>query len=114
MHELRNAAGPTPNPARDIDVTALLAGLTTLSGGLAGATPTINALLTSALMTDPRTATTLELLGEALVEATEADARSPTAPTGAFALLGALKAPDVGRGRGLLIQVAKTLGRKLP
>ncbi|OZM75608.1 MULTISPECIES: DUF1641 domain-containing protein [unclassified Pseudonocardia] len=90
------------------------ADLTTLSGGLAGAAPTINALLTSALMTDPRTATTLELLGEALVEATEADARSPTAPTGAFALLGALKAPDVGRGRGLLIQVAKTLGRKLP
>ncbi len=65
-------------------------------------------------MTDPRTATTLELMGEALVEATETDARTPSAPAGVFGLLRALKDPDVARGLGLLIQIAKALGRKLP
>lgn len=114
VHELRSAAGSTPSPLAGVDVKALLASLTTLSSGLAGATPTLNALLTSSLMTDRRTATTLELMGEALVEAKEADAKSPSAPTGVFGLLRVLKDPDVARGLGLLIQVAKALGRKLP
>ncbi|GAY09690.1 DUF1641 domain-containing protein [Pseudonocardia sp. N23] len=114
VRDLRGAAGSTPSPLAGVDVKALLSSLTSLSGSLAGATPTLNSLLSSTLMTDPRTATTLELMGEALVEATETDARTPSAPAGVFGLLRALKDPDVARGLGLLIQIAKALGRKLP
>jgi hypothetical protein len=103
VNDLRGAAGSGSSGA---DVQGLLS-------GVVGATPTLSALLNSRMMTDPRTASTLALLGEALVEGREEAANSPAGPTGVFGLLRALKDDDVSRGLGLLIQVAKALGRKL-
>jgi hypothetical protein len=101
VNDLRGMQGSGP-----ADVQGLLS-------GVVGATPTLAALLNSPMMSDPRTASTIALLGEALVEGRAEAETAPPGPTGVFGLLRALKDDEVSRGLGLLIQVAKALGRKL-
>jgi hypothetical protein len=110
VRELRVAA-PGAAELGPVDVAGLLSSLATLSNGVVGATPTLNSLL--ALSADPRLGSTITMLGEALVEGGEEAAKSPAAPTGVFGLLRVLKDDEVSRGLGLLIQIAKALGRKL-
>lgn len=113
VSDLRGAFGHRPAALADVDLPGLVAGLTTLSKSVAGAAPTLGALLGSSLMTDVRTAPTLAMLGEALVEATEVSAKEPVRLGGVGGVLRALKDEDVRRGIGLLVHLARAVGRKL-
>lgn len=79
---------------------------------LAGAAPAISELLTSRL-TDPEATKVLVQLGDALVEGKTASDAHPNGPKGFFGILKAAKDPDVARGVGFLLQVAKAFGRQL-
>lgn len=113
VRELRSVSVPGQQALSGVDLQGLLASLATLSSGLVGATPTINALLTGSVMTDARAAGTVALLGDALVEGAEESAKSKAGPTGVFGLLRLLKDENVSRGLNLLIEVARALGRRL-
>lgn len=113
VQELRGSVSTQPSALSELDVQGLVSSLATLSSGVVGATPTLAALLKSPMLTDTRTASTIALLGEALVEGKEEAAKAPTGPSGVFGLLRVLKDDDVSRGLGLLIEVARALGRKL-
>lgn len=82
-----------------------------LVSNLAGAAPSLGAVLGSA--SDPRFGPTVALLVESLVDGKEEFSKNPSGPGSVFGLLRALKDDDVSRGLGLLIQVAKALGRKV-
>ncbi|MBJ7339455.1 DUF1641 domain-containing protein [Mycolicibacterium sp.] len=79
---------------------------------LVGAAPAINELLASRL-TDPEATKVLAKLGDALVEGKVAADQDRNVPKGFFGILRAAKDPDVGRGVGFLLQVAKAFGREL-
>ena len=84
----------------------------TLSDKVIGATPALDSLLSSRL-TDPQATEVLTQLGDALVEAKSATARNAEGPKGFFGMLKAMKDPDVARGLGFMLQVAKSFGRQL-
>ena len=102
--------GDRPAALAEVDLQQLASSLTTLSVRVAKATPGLTALLESSF-TDPRTVSALEMVGSALVEGREEAAKNPSAPTGVFGVVRALKDEDVARGIGLLIHVARALGR---
>jgi Uncharacterized conserved protein len=104
--------GDRPAALAEVDLQQLASSLTTLSVRVAKATPGLTALLESSF-TDPRTVSALEMVGSALVEGREEAAKNPSAPTGVFGVVRALKDEDVARGIGLLIHVARALGRKV-
>lgn len=79
---------------------------------LVGAAPAINELLASRL-TDPEATKVLVTLGDALVEGKAAADRDRNGPRGFFGILKAAKDPDVTRGLGFLLQVAKAFGSRL-
>ncbi|MGV0849625.1 DUF1641 domain-containing protein [Mycolicibacterium phlei] len=95
-----------------VDVAALSDTVTRLSAAAANAAPALERLLNSPL-TDPRTADTLAELGEALIEGRQAAAAERGKPKGLFALMRATKDPDVARGLGFMIQIAKAVGQQL-
>ncbi|HYO01947.1 MAG TPA: DUF1641 domain-containing protein [Mycobacterium sp.] len=97
---------------KSVDLAGLAASFATLSDKVVGATPAINSLLESRL-TDPQAVEVLAQLGEALVEAKTAAARNADGPKGLFGILKATRDPDVVRGFGFLLQVAKSFGRQL-
>jgi hypothetical protein len=103
---------PGLDSLRSVDLAGLAASFATLSDKVVGATPALNSLLESRL-TDPQAVAVLAQLGEALVEAKTATARQPNGPKGLFGILKATKDPDVARGVGFLLQVAKAFGRQL-
>jgi hypothetical protein len=106
-----SAAGVIPggDALKGVDLQALAASLGTLSGAVVGATPALNTLLSSKL-TDPQTAEVLAQLGDALVDG-KAGAANP--PKGLYGLWKATKDPDVARGLGFLLAVAKSFGRRV-
>jgi hypothetical protein len=106
--ELREAAGPWEGA----DLGGLARSLGTLSGAVVGATPALNTLLTSHL-TDPRAVEVISQLAAALVAGRDRVAGGEPAPSGALALLRALRDPDVARGIGFFLQVAKAFGAQL-
>jgi uncharacterized protein DUF1641 len=114
VNELRNlaAASNGQRPWPSIDVAALSDSVTRLSAAVVDATPTLDRLLHSSL-TDPQTADVLAEVGEALVEGKRAAAEDPRGPKGVFALMRATKDPDVSRGLGFMIQIARAFGRRL-
>ncbi|MGE3286098.1 MAG: DUF1641 domain-containing protein [Pseudonocardia sp.] len=112
VRELRSAA-PESSGLAAVDVPKVLASLADLSSGMVNATPALKSLLGSPALADTRTADTIGLLGEALAEGRDEAAKSPGGPTSVFGLLRVLKDDDVSRGIGLLVQVAKALGRRL-
>lgn len=103
---------PGIDSLKSVDLAGLAASFATLSNKVVGATPALNSLLESRL-TDPQAVEVLAQLGAALVEAKTATARQPNGPKGLFGILKATKDPDVARGVGFLLQVAKAFGRQL-
>lgn len=105
-----SAAGiPGADALKGVDVQSLVASLATLSGSVVGATPALNTLLSSGL-TDPQAAQVLASLGDSLVDG-KAGAANP--PKGLYGLWKATKDPDVARGLGFLLAVAKSFGRRV-
>jgi hypothetical protein len=97
--ELRGA-NPT-NPLAGVDVKGLVA-------SAKDAAPTVQKLLGQ--ITEPRVVEVVTRLTTAVAEAESVPA---PAPTGALALLRALKDPETAAGLGFLLQVAKSFGRQL-
>jgi hypothetical protein len=111
--ELRGAAGAAAaGSLPKVDLPALAAGLSALSGPVVAAAPALGALLSGPLG-DPHTVVTLSRLAGAVAEGRDAAEAQPVGPVGALALLRALKDEEVARGLGFLIQVAKALGRQV-
>jgi hypothetical protein len=105
-----SAAGiPGTDALTGVDVQSLVSSLATLSGSVVGATPALNTLLSSGL-TDPQAAQVLASLGDSLVDG-KAGAANP--PKGLYGLWKATKDPDVARGLGFLLAVAKSFGRRV-
>lgn len=113
VSEFRGASVAGAIPGADafkgVDLQSLAASVATLSGSVVGATPALNTLLTSKL-TDPQTAQLLASVGDALVDG-KAGAANP--PKGLYGLYKATKDPDVARGLGFLLAVAKSFGRRV-
>ena len=105
-----SAAGiPGADALKGVDLQSLVSSLATLSGSVVGATPALNTLLSSGL-TDPQAAQVLASLGDSLVDG-KAGAANP--PKGLYGLWKATKDPDVARGLGFLLAVAKSFGRRV-
>ncbi len=103
---------PGVEALRAVDLAGLAGSFATLSDKVIGATPALDSLLSSRL-TDPQATEVLTQLGDALVEAKSATARNAEGPKGFFGMLKAMKDPDVARGLGFMLQVAKSFGRQL-
>jgi hypothetical protein len=74
--------------------------------------PSILAVLRSPIA-DPRTVEVVSMLGEATTEGVARARKGETRVTGAFGALRALKDPDVSRGLGVLVEIAKSLGQRI-
>ena len=112
VSELRGASAagiPGADALKGVDLQSLAASLATLSGSVVNATPALNTLLSSGL-TDPQAAQVLASLGDSLVDG-KAGAANP--PKGLYGLWKATKDPDVARGLGFLLAVAKSFGRRV-
>jgi hypothetical protein len=107
-----SASSNGQRPWPSVDVAALSDTVTRLSAAVVDATPALDRLLHSPL-TDPQTADVLAQVGEALLEGKRAAAEDPRGPKGVFALMRVTKDPDVSRGLGFMIQIARAFGRKL-
>lgn len=111
--ELKGSGVAGAGALGQIDFAGLAASLTTLSGGLAKATPALNTLLHSVLA-DPQGAAVVSALGEALVTARTSMPAAPRGMRGMWKTLrAASKDPDVGRGLVYVIEVARAFGRKV-
>lgn len=114
LAEVRDAATST-NGHRSwpsLDLPALADTATRLSSAAIDAAPAVERLLQSPL-TDPQTAEFIALAGEALLEGKKAAAAEPRGPRGVFALMRVTKDPDVSRGLGFMIHIARAFGQKL-
>lgn len=106
------ASGNGQRPWPSVDLAALSDSITRLSAAAVDATPAIDRLLHSPLA-DPQTADVLAEVGHALLEGKRAAAEDPRGPKGVFALMRVTKDPDVSRGLGFMIQIARAFGRRL-
>ncbi|UNB49921.1 DUF1641 domain-containing protein [Mycolicibacterium sp. YH-1] len=95
-----------------VDIAALSETVKRLTAAAVDATPALDRLLHSSL-TDPQTADFLAQAGDALLEGREAAEADPRGPRGVFALMRVTKDPDVSRGLGFMIQVARAFGKRL-
>lgn len=109
--ELRDASSNGSHPFAGIDVKGLATSAAALSGPLVAATPALTTLLEQA--TDPRAVETVTHLTAAVGDARTALDHGAPAPTGVLALLRVLKDPDIARGLGFLLEVAKAFGRRI-
>jgi hypothetical protein len=112
--EVRQVAAANSQSGRlpKIDVAALGDTVTRLTSAAVDATPALDRLLHSALI-DPQTADFLALAGDALLEGKQAAEADPRGPKGVFGLMRVAKDPDVARGLGFMIQVARAFGKRL-
>lgn len=111
--EIRDAASTNGRPSLPtVDLTAASDAVTRLSAAAIDATPAIDRLLHSPL-TDVRTAEVLADIGEALLAGRQAAAADPRGPKGIFALMRVAKDPDVSRGLGFMIHIARAFGQRL-
>ncbi len=109
--ELRGASANGSNPLAGVDIKGLATSVAALSGPLVTATPALTTLLERA--TEPRAVETVTDLTAAVGDARTAVANGAPAPVGVVALLRALKDPDVSRGLGFALEVAKAFGRRI-
>ncbi|AOS95006.1 hypothetical protein AN480_28670 (plasmid) [Mycobacterium intracellulare subsp. chimaera] len=112
--EFREVAASTngQRPWPSLDIAAISDSVTRLSVAAIDAAPAVERLLRSPL-TDPQTAEIIAQAGEALLEGKEAAAADPRGPKGVFALMRVTKDPDVSRGLGFLIHIARAFGQRL-
>jgi hypothetical protein len=106
------AAGSGQGVWPSVDFAALADSITRLSAAVVAATPAIDRLLHSP-WADPQTAEVLADVGDALLEGKRAAAADPRGPKGVFALMRTTKDPDVSRGLGFMVQIARAFGRRL-
>lgn len=85
--------------------------LTALAGQLGDASPLLGQLLDSPIAR-PETIGVLALLSEAASEGVENAQRNNTEVSGAFGALRALKDPEVAKGLGVFLEIAKSLGKR--
>ena len=85
--------------------------LATLAGQLGGASPLLGQLLDSPIAR-PETIGVLSALSEAAAEGMANAEQNKTAVSGAFGALRALKDPEVARGLGVFLEIAKALGKR--
>jgi hypothetical protein len=90
---------PSAEVLKGVDVQGLTQTVVTLSNSLVVAGPALNTLLSQ--------------VGQAVAEGGEAAAADPGGPKGLFGLWKATKDPDVSRGLGFLIHVARAFGRQV-
>ncbi|BBU20757.1 DUF1641 domain-containing protein [Mycobacterium xenopi] len=112
--EIREVAASTNGQRAwpSLDVTGLSDSVARLSAAAVEAAPAVERLLRSPL-TDPQTAEVLAQVGEALLEGREAAVADPRGPKGVFAVMRVVKDPDVSRGLGFMIHIARAFGRRL-
>jgi hypothetical protein len=112
--EIRGVAAATNGQQQwpSVDIAAISDSVTRLSAAAVSAAPAVEKLLRSPL-TDPQTAEVLAQVGAALLEGKEAAVADPRRPKGVFGLMRATKDPDVSRGLGFLIHIARAFGQKL-
>lgn len=110
--ELRGASGKPAGSLSSLDLEGLAGSLVTLSSSMVKATPALNSLLSSQL-TAPQAVEVISQLASALVHAREQIDRQPDVPTGVFGLVRALKDPDVARGLGYMVEVARSFGKQI-
>lgn len=109
--DLRGVTANGSNPFAGADIRGLATSMAALSGPVVAATPALTALM--AQLTEPRTVEVAAHLGAAVDDARTAVDRGATAPSGVLGLLRALKDPDVSRGLGFFLEVAKAFGRRI-
>jgi hypothetical protein len=107
IREVRDSRSPTPNPA-----APSLGELRAISAALGDAVPTIMELLSSPIVA-PETVATVSILGQSATEGVALARRSAPKTLGVVGLVKALKDPDVSRGVGVAIEIAKALGRRI-
>ncbi|OBC08900.1 hypothetical protein A5784_05755 [Mycobacterium sp. 852013-50091_SCH5140682] len=114
LAEVRGLAAASSGTASwpAVDLGALSETVARLSAAVINAAPALDTLLRSPL-TDPETAGVLADAGEALLEGKRAAATDPRGPKGVFALMRVTKDPDVSRGLGFMIHIARAFGRRL-
>lgn len=110
--EVKGLAVNRDRPWPSVDLAGLSDTVTRLSSAAVDAGPAIERLLRSP-MTDVKTADVLADLGEALLEGRDAAAADPRGPKGIFALMRVAKDPDVSRGLGFMIHIARAFGQRL-
>lgn len=86
--------------------------LSALAGQLGQATPLLGQLLDSPIAR-PETIGVLSAISEAAAEGVENAAANNTEVSGAFGALRALKDPEVAKGMGVLLEIAKALGKRV-
>ncbi len=92
--------------------TPSLAELGSVAGELSAAAPALTNVLQSP-MVQPETIELLGMVAEAATEGADRARTNRTEVAGAFAALRALKDPEVARGLGLVIEIARSLGRRM-
>ncbi|MEM9042322.1 MAG: DUF1641 domain-containing protein [Actinomycetota bacterium] len=107
VHEFK-AAGSDLRP----EGAPSLAELGSVAGELTAAAPALSAVLSSA-MVRPDTIELLSLVSEAATEGAERARTNQTEVGGPIAALKSLKDPNVARGLGLVIEIARSLGRRM-
>lgn len=112
LAEVRELASNGQPPWPSVDLAALSDTVTRLSSAVIDAAPAIDRLMHSPL-TDVKTADVLADLGEALLEGRQAAEADPRGPKGLFALMRVAKDPDVSRGLGFMIHIARAFGQQL-
>ncbi|WP_179475077.1 DUF1641 domain-containing protein [Mycolicibacterium vinylchloridicum] len=90
---------PSAEALKGVDVQGLTQTVATLSNSLVAAAPALNTLLSQ--------------VGQAVAEGSEAAAADPGGPKGLFGLWKVTKDPDVSRGLGFMIHVARAFGRQV-
>jgi hypothetical protein len=90
---------PSAEVLKGVDVPGLTQTVVTLSNSLVVAAPALNTLLSQ--------------VGQAVAEGGEAAAADPGGPKGLFGLWKVTKDPDVSRGLGFMIHVARAFGRQV-
>lgn len=108
VHDIRAAGGPFP---ADTDLPTL-AELGTLAGQLGHTTPLLGQLLDSPIAR-PETIGVLARLSEAASEGMAVAAEKKTTVSGPLGAIRALRDPDVGRGLGVFVEIAKSLGKRV-
>lgn len=86
--------------------------LSALAGQLAGAAPVLTQLLESSVV-KPETLSLLNDVSEAATEGAENARRNDTSVSGVRGTMKVLKDPEVAKGLGLLVEIARSLGRRM-
>lgn len=108
VHDLKAAGSPIPDDVSLPSITEL----GVLAGQLGHATPLLGQLLDSPIAR-PETIGVLAMLSEAATEGLDNASKNDTSVSGPVSIVRALRDPDVAKGLGVLIEISKSLGRRV-